>query len=126
MSQKEIKGVVLTGNQQVDYMPGTNNLTVGLVDLPMPVAKEDAEGNKIAPPARFSYDGTPVHKVFQDMEEVYGIGIEVENPAVMNCLFSGDISTSNLYDQLNMICIALNASYHVNGTTVLVSGKGCD
>jgi ferric-dicitrate binding protein FerR (iron transport regulator) len=126
LSQKEIKGVVLTANQQVEYVPGTESLAVQLVDRPLPVPVEDSLGNKIDPPTRFAYERAAVKEVLADMEKTYGISIEIEDPAILTCSFSGDISAGNLYDQLSMICIALNASYHVNGTTVLVSGKGCD
>jgi hypothetical protein len=110
----------------VEFIPENKNMAIQLIENPLPVPTEDSLGNTMYPPAGFSYQRTPLKEVFDDMERTYGIAITAENPAILKCTFSGDISTGNLYDQLSMICIALNASYHVNGTMVVVSGKGCE
>ncbi|WP_315820799.1 hypothetical protein [Paraflavitalea speifideaquila] len=36
--------------------------------------------------------------------------------------FSGDIKGQNLYDQLEIICQSIQASYEVRGTRILVKG----
>jgi len=125
-SNKAINGVVLTANHQVTYEPQEKALKVSLVEKPLPVEELiDSSVKSQVSPILFSYERALLGIVIKDLEKKYGVNIEVEHPDILHCSFSGDISNGNLFEQLNMICIATNASYHVNGVTILISGTGC-
>jgi len=50
----------------------------------------------------------------------------MENESLAKCLFTGDIKGQNLYDQLEIICESVAATYEIRGTRILIKGSGCD
>lgn len=69
---------------------------------------------------------TTVKEIFTQFERMYGIEIVVNNENIYNCVFKGDLSKQDVYSKLNIICLAVDASYEIKGTRILVSGKGCN
>jgi hypothetical protein len=63
--------------------------------------------------------------VLKHLQEYFGIQMAVENETFNNCLFSGDLSEGDLYDQLHIIRLTMKAEFEVNGTTILIKGSGC-
>ena len=121
---KKNNGVILLPNQKVVYHEGNGQFVASLVDVPLPVANNNSleELEDI-----YLYESTvPLSEVLQSLENVYGIEMIVENENLYKCLFTGDISKQNLYTKLDIICKALNASYELVGTKIIIRGKGCE
>lgn len=70
----------------------------------------------------FVFEETPVSRVLAQLEAAYHIEIITEKDALGKALFSGDIKGQNLFDQLEIICQAVQATYEVRGTRILVKG----
>lgn len=119
---QKTNGVILTPNQKVIYYPQNQHFVTMLVDDPKPVA---AEKKPTATPA-FNYDETPLATVLADLEMAYNIRFVVENNAIYRCPFTGDILAQDLYSKLQLICQSVEADYEVQGTQILIKGKGCE
>lgn len=118
------KEILLTPNQKVEFSPKNNQFVISLVDDPKPV-RSDAE--YIAPPpAAFTYADAPLSKILNDVAGTYGVSIKVSNPELNDCHFTGDISKQSLYDKLDILCEATQASYEVKGTIIYIKGEGCN
>ncbi|MEO8110264.1 MAG: FecR family protein [Ginsengibacter sp.] len=122
-STKKNGGVILLPNQKVVYDGQARLFVPSLVDDPLPVAGDSAQ--KIIKVETFVFEETPIKKVLESFEKVYGIDIVVENENIYNCLFTGDVSTQDLYTRLNFICQAIQASYEIKETKILIKGAGC-
>ncbi len=122
---KTIKsGVILTPNQQVNYFPENKVFVTGIVKNPVLIQPEVSPNVANQFPS-FKYDETSVAEVLSDLEKAYGIEIIVENEPLRACPLTADLSESNLYTKLDIICATLKATYEVRGTKILISGKGC-
>lgn len=112
------KAIILTPNQRVVYKPQGRLFETLLVEKPQPITQDEI--------VAFTYDDEKLANVFRHIETKYGIEVVVENQNISNCRFTGDVSIEDLYTKLDIICLATNASYEVNGTKILIKGNGCE
>lgn len=130
-NEKLLKGsmplasVILTPNQKAVYQVERRILMAELVSKPELVASH-ADTAEVQETAHFVYEQVKLLKVFRDLETGYGIEIVVDNTNLNNCVFTGDVSTGDLFTKLKIICLATNSSYEVNGTKILIKGAGCN
>jgi transmembrane sensor len=120
-----VSSIIVTPNQKAIYQIEKRVLATAIVDQPVPIEnnKSTTPGNKIQP---FIYEQETLSVIFEQLEKAYGIGIIVDNANLNNCVFTGDVSTQDLFTKLKIICLTTNASYEVNGTKILIKGKGCN
>jgi transmembrane sensor len=116
----QTNGVVLTPNHRVTFFAESNLFVTNIVKNPI-IQTPKIQDTKVF----FEFDDTPVLDVVNKLREAYGVDILVENEAINNCLLTADITHQTLYTKLDIICAAIGASYEVKGTTILLSGKGC-
>lgn len=117
----ENPGVVLTPNHKVTFFIAEKHFITGLVQKPLPQIQ--AITNK---PETFEFDDAPIGEVLKKIERVYGIDIELENDKLNTCPLTADITQQPLYTKLDIICATINGKYEIKGTTILISGKGCE
>jgi transmembrane sensor len=117
-------GVILLPNQKVIYNEVARQFVPSLVDKPLPIINELNDKEPVV--ENIVFDETPLKTVLPYLEKNYGIEIVVENEDLYKCLFTGDVSRQELYTRLDVICQAVNASYEVKGTKILIKGKGCN
>ena len=115
-------GVVLSPNQAATYYDEQKHFVTGLVEKPTLLETPESETQALT----FQFDDTPLSEVIRRLELAYGIDIVVENEQQNNCLLTADLSNQSLYNQLDLICAALKAQYEIQGTIILLSGKGCN
>ncbi len=115
-------GVILTANQKVKFSGKSDLFELGLVEEPVPLIPDE---NEIPADESFVFEDTPIAEVIEKLENAYGIEIILENDALKGCLFRGDITRQPLFNKLDLLCSAGNATYEIRGTRVLVSGEGC-
>ncbi|MBN8719208.1 MAG: FecR family protein [Sediminibacterium magnilacihabitans] len=127
-SASSTKGVIVTPNQRAVYKHTNRAFEVTLVEAPQPIAANEQEplnSNNFQPSA-FIYEQEKLKNIFSQLEKAYGIEIVVENTNLYNCVFTGDISVSDLFTKLKIICLTTNSSFEINGTKILIKGKGCN
>ncbi|MFN8355311.1 MAG: FecR domain-containing protein [Spirosomataceae bacterium] len=118
-SNPKNNGVLLTPNQKVVYFAKEQHFVTGLVEKPEPIATT-AEAKLV-----FDFVNQPLSEVIYSFEKTYGIRFETENPKLMNCTLTGDLTGLPMFTQLEVLCQSLGATYQVRGTSIVFSGKGC-
>jgi hypothetical protein len=113
---------VLPPNHRATYFTSNKLFTTGLVSRPVLVDAAPEGGRRPA----FVYDDTPIGEVVTELQTAYGISIVLESEQLRACPLTATLTGKPLYTQLEIICAALGTSYVVQGTTILISGKGCD
>jgi transmembrane sensor len=117
--------VIITPNQKAIYKEEKRVFRTTLADEPVPIVNEITKADSVMSDEKPLVYEQKLYDIFQSLERRYGIEIAVENTDIYNCLFTGDLSGKDFYDILKVICLTTNASYEVNGTTVLIKGNGC-
>ena len=120
--------VIVTPNQKAIYKKESRLFETTLVDQPQAITTAENMDNASTAKQVYSfvYEQEKLLTVFEQIERSYGIEIVAENAAINDCVFTGDVSTNDLYTKLNIICLTVNASYEINGTKILIKGKGCN
>lgn len=111
-------GVVLTPNQKVTYSVTTRIFVASLVEQPLPLINKK--------PGNFNFENEEMTQVLATISKEYAIDIVTENESINKCTFTGNITRQDLYSKLDFICKAINASYELKGTTILIKGAGCE
>jgi transmembrane sensor len=117
--QKKTNGVIITPNQKVTYYTNDRHFITSLVDDPIPIIQDDIAVQKIS----FVFDDTPLYKVIKALEKQYGLEIVVSDESLNNRPFTGDITKQDLYNKLELICQAIQATYEIKGTHILIKSK---
>ncbi|ODS85746.1 MAG: hypothetical protein ABS46_01790 [Cytophagaceae bacterium SCN 52-12] len=112
------RGVIITPNQKAVYDMESKTIRQDLVDDPRIV---------VEPPVAsvFKFDETPVRDVLSILRQTYQMEIVVNNSALNDCLFTGNVNGFDLFKQLAYICDAIDARYEVRGTSIFLTGEGC-
>ena len=110
-------GIVVTPNQEMVYDRDKDQLNKMLTDEPQRLTE--------ARDSTFTFDATPVARVFRRLQEAYGIPILYDEEAVATCSLSASLTTGSFYEKLNIICKAINASYEAIDGNIVVTAKGC-
>lgn len=113
--------VVLSPNQAATFFSDKDHFVTGLVDSPKFIQPADTDRKLLS----LQFDDAPLAAVLATLEQAYGIDIALENDQQKNCPLTADLTNQPLYTQLDIICAALKSTYEIQGTTILISGKGC-
>ena len=122
MHQKESHkpvGLVLTPNQQAVFSPAETRLVKTLVDKPVvlqPTVKQPV----------FQFRRTPIADVFLALNQAYGIKIQFDAERMQACYLTAQFSGEPLFDQLDLICRTINASYEQVDGTIVINSRGCN
>ncbi len=120
-SNKNGNGVILPPNHRVTFSILNRQFVTQLVEEPtLPLEVFQKNGSA------FQYEDIPLAKILSDLEEAYSIEIELDQRAMGECPLTANLSRKTLYPQLEIICAAIQGTYEVKGTTILISGKGCE
>jgi ferric-dicitrate binding protein FerR (iron transport regulator) len=118
-TDKKNNGVLLTANQKVTFHGNQKHFVVGLVEKPKPLPRKSRAAYSM------KYNNITLADVKEELEEIYGINILLEKNTTGTCRITGDLSGESLYDTLDIISLILNTNYQVQGTSILITGKGC-
>ena len=112
------KEIILTPNQEVVYNTINENFSKKIVDDPQIILEK---------PTLFAmeYDETPVAKIFQVIEENYGIDIVYDDKVLSACSLTTSMSEEGLYERIEIICQAIGARYEMKDAKILISSDGC-
>ncbi len=118
LADPETKGLILKANQQADYSLETDRLTRSLVATPLPVIPPEKR-------ADFNFTDAPVARVFEAIEAAYGVEIIYDKEMLKDCRLFSSLAHENLFEKLEVICEAIDASYKVVDAQIVVHGKKC-
>ncbi len=120
-SGKTGNGVILTPNQQVTFHQENGQFVTSLVDSPEILPETNWQHAGL-----FDYHDTELAKVLADLKKAYHIELELEKQSLGECPLTANLRQKDLFVQLDLICAAIQGSYTIKGTTILISGKGCE
>jgi transmembrane sensor len=113
----EPAGIILTPNQEVVYDRGEDRLHKTLAAMPAPLGDK---GDSM-----LVFKGTPIRRVFGQLQELYGIPIQFDEEALDSCCLTATMGNGSFYDKLNLICKAIGGSYEVIDGNIVVTSPGC-
>ncbi|WP_064197338.1 MULTISPECIES: FecR family protein [Emticicia] len=117
---KQNNGVILTPNLKVTFFDEEEHFVTGLVEKPEVLATINKET------LSFNFQDAPLNDVLTALEKAYGIEMVLERESLGKCTLNGDLTEMPLFTKLDIITRSLNATYQVKGTSILVSGIGCE
>jgi len=121
----KIASTIITPNQKTIYDEGAHLFENAIVDYPQKLVAYDSV-NKSINQTNLVFVQEKLNTVLQKVEHIYGIEIMVESTNFYNCVFTGDVSNLDLFSVLKIITISTSASYEIDGTKILIKGKGCN
>jgi transmembrane sensor len=111
--------VILTPNQQMVYQRKQAKASKGLVEKPEIILPNS---NLFT----MQFENTEILKIFQVLEENYGIEIRCDRQILQNCKLTTSMSDEGLYERIAVICKAIGASYSIDEDAVItIQSTGC-
>jgi transmembrane sensor len=109
---------VLSPGQQATLAPGTTTInTVQLTDVtPFIEWKDDV----------IRFNATPMTQVVAQLEEWYGVDIQLKNKALATCRITARYEAEPLVNVLKSLEFMLKAKYTLTSKEVTLDGKGCN
>ena len=123
-TKNTITPVIITPNQKAIYNIQNRVFETALVEKPLPIITDNIKETEVK--QLLIFDRQSLKSVFDQVEKFYQVEISVENTNIYNCVFTGDISSLDLFQAIKSVCLATNASYELNGTKILIKGNGCN
>lgn len=118
---KEVsREINLEANQMAVFSKSKNDLQKTLARSIFPIDSKKNNENSL-----FEYEQEPLSTIFSDLENRYGITIHLNDEKLKECSFTGKLTESDLFNKLNIICLATKSTYKVVGSSIMIEGKGC-
>ncbi|MER0439933.1 FecR family protein [Emticicia sp. W12TSBA100-4] len=119
LNTPESKGLILLPNQQAIYNRPTDVLSKHLVETPMPLPTNDAT----ALPEYF--DEQSVSNILEVIEKRYGVKIIYDEELLSRCVITTRLRDESLYEQLDLICTIIGATYKEVDAQIIFESEGC-
>ncbi len=71
------------------------------------------------------FDNTNFRQVVLALESHFGTTIQVANPEILNCNYSGTFNRPDIESTLEVICATMNLNMTKSGNAYTISGPGC-
>ncbi|MBA4850186.1 FecR family protein [Emticicia sp. BO119] len=115
--KNELAGIILTPNQVIDYSITEARLLKSINKHPEILSSES--------PKNFVFDEAPIAKVFEQLENSYGIHIIYDEKNMENCYLTASFSDESLYEKLNLICKITHSTYEMVDAQIVIHSNGC-
>lgn len=116
----ELSSIVLTPNQRVSYTIEDASFIKTLVNNPVIIS------DTLRQTLVFHFTDAPIKEVFLRIKNMYGIEVVYDEVALSGCTLTANLEDYSLFEQLTVICKALNGSYEVLDGKIIISAKGCE
>ena len=113
-----LKETILTPNQKIIYSKNKNVVSRAIVKEPVPILPADVV-------KRMHFEAAPIRKIFEGLEQVYGVDIEFDEDVFSSCILTTSIAEGTIYNRLDMICKAIDARYVLKENRIVITGDGC-
>lgn len=111
-------GIILTPNQQVVYNKKENTIARMIVESPQRIIPEEEV-------RRMRLEEATVSEILAAIEKVYGVDIVYDEQVFASCILTTSIYDGDLYNRLEAICGAIDATFRVEEDKIVVTGPGC-
>ena len=113
------EGLVLAPNQQAIYSREDARLVKSLFENPSLLIPAEKQRN-------FEFVDARMKDVFSALEESYGVEILYDEEIMNHCYLNASLTDESLQVKLTLICKAVNATYEIMDTHIIIYGKGCN
>ncbi|SFF17372.1 FecR family protein [Spirosoma endophyticum] len=118
VSADQFAGVVLLPNQQTDYKPDSDKLSRTLVEEPLPVLPDNERQAS-------TFDNVPVTELLDNLEKSYGVDIQFDRSVLTGCRLTTSFKDESLFQRLEVLCEAINATYKLEETRIVINAQRC-
>ncbi|KAA6439048.1 DUF4974 domain-containing protein [Dyadobacter flavalbus] len=115
---KELTGVVIEPNQQIVVSRESVKMIKSLVSSPQIIADGTVNYN-------FEFDDVPASEVFAALRRAYGIDSRYDSEMMNDCPVTARLTDLPLYEKLDLVCKAINATYERTDASIIIKGNGC-
>lgn len=115
---EESGGLTLTPNQEAIYNIKDQQLTRTVVEQPKVLITPEQLKT-------YTYTDTPISKIFEGLEDIYGIKVVYDKEKFKNCRLNMSLSDESLFEKLELIGKVVEARYNVIDGQVIFIGDGC-
>jgi transmembrane sensor len=119
LDDPELNALIVLPNQQAIYSRQTENLNKRLVEIPMPITEN------VITTLPNKFDEVSVVKIFEIIEKRYGVKLIFNDSIMAQCFITTKLNDVSLYDQLDLICEIVGATYKEVDAQILIESKGC-
>jgi transmembrane sensor len=116
-NKQDLKGVLLTPNQEVVFERQTSQFSKSIVDEPLIISSEGK--------TNFNFDETPVQEVFAHLEKAYGINIVFNKEILKKCQLTASLNNENLFQKLDIITQSIGSTYEMVEGEIVITSRGC-
>lgn len=114
---RQIEGVVILPNQQLNFDTETENFTKTVIDKPALIVQKTF--------IDFNFEETSASEVLKKIQSAYGITIIFDEEVLKECPFTADLTDEPLYGKISLLCKAIEASYETIDGQIVISSRGC-
>jgi len=115
----EKAGVVLLPNQKVVFDQKAESLTRKLVEEPHRI-------NELAGRENVHFDEASVTDILKSIEKLYGLKLLYSEEQLSKCIITTTLTDDPLYEQLDIICKTIGASYKEVDAQIIIESPGCN
>jgi len=112
-----IQTELLTAGQQAGYESATGKITRLAQSNPNVLAYKTRQ---------FTFDGTPLREVVQQLSDAYGVNISLKNKALENCPLTAPFNDRPLNEVLTIIADSFDLTIERSDGKVVLDGVGCE
>jgi ferric-dicitrate binding protein FerR (iron transport regulator) len=73
-----------------------------------------------------SFRSVNLETVLQNLETYFGVEVDVANPSLLKCRFTGNFSRPELEEVIEVLQVSLELEVQRQGQTIILSGQGCN
>ncbi|MEJ7644515.1 MAG: FecR domain-containing protein [Chryseolinea sp.] len=110
--------IILTPNQEVVYSKVKEHFRKKLVATPQIILEQPTL-------LKMKFVETPANKLFEVLEENFGIDIQFDPDILSSCSLTTTMSEEGLYERIEIICKAIGAQYEIQDAAIVITSKGC-
>jgi ferric-dicitrate binding protein FerR (iron transport regulator) len=112
------KEIILTPNQQIVYNKEGNSIARMIVDSPQKIIHEEEV-------KRMRLEDASASEILAAIEKVYGVDIVYDEQVFASCILTTSLSDGDLYNRMEAICQAIDATFRIEENKIVVTGPGC-
>ena len=113
----EVKGVVITENQQIVFEKKQETFVKSLVSQPQIITKNANFS--------FNYYDTPANVIFEELQQAYGVQFIYDKGLFKDCAVTAALADEPLKEKLSLICQAIEATFEIIDGQIVIQGVGC-
>lgn len=111
--------IILAPNQKVVFSRKDEHFDKRLVDKPVPI-------RELSEYPRQRFEDISVPDLLKLLEDRYGVQFVYDREILENCVITTTLNDEPIFDNLEVICRTIGASYRVEDARIVIESEGCN